>query len=143
MTASPEHPLHGGCLCGAVRYAVTGPFLFSSYCHCTRCQRRTGTAASANARVAREHFEVLQGAEALRTFRPPDGAPKVFCSICGSAMFSGDLDKNNLLGLRLGGLDEDPGIRPQYHQHVATAAAWESIRDDGLPRYDAGHMPSA
>jgi hypothetical protein len=136
MSASPEQPLHGGCLCGAVRYAVTGPWQSSSYCHCTRCQRRTGTAASANARVAPADFQLLQGAEALRTFRPPDGAPKVFCSICGSAIFSGDLEKNNPLGVRLGGLDEDPQIRPQFRQHVGTAVSWEAIPDDGLPRFE-------
>lgn len=132
---SPERPLTGGCLCGEVRYEVTGPFLSASYCHCTRCQRRTGTAASANARVARADFRLRSGAEVLRTFRPGDGAPKVFCSLCGSAVFSGELDKEAPLGLRLGGLDSDPGIRPQFHVHVESAAPWEPLPDDGLPRY--------
>jgi len=135
---SPERPLQGGCLCGAVRYAITGPFQSASYCHCTRCQRRSGTAASANARVAREDFALLQGGDALRTFPPPDGAPKVFCSLCGSAIFSGDLDKKDPLGVRLGGLDQDPGVRPQFRQHVGSAAAWETIPDDGLPRFQDG-----
>lgn len=137
---TPESPLAGGCLCGAVRYEVTGPFISSSYCHCTRCQRRTGAAASANARVAPSDFRLLSGAEALRSFRPEDGAPKVFCALCGSAVFSGDLDKDAPLGLRLGGVDGDPGVRPQYRQFVAFAAAWEPVPDDGLPRY-AGRPP--
>ena len=132
---TPESPLAGGCLCGAVRYEVTGPFISSAYCHCTRCQRRTGTAASANARVAPRDFRLLSGAEALHTFRPADGAPKVFCSLCGSAVFSGDPDTDAVLGLRLGGVDGDPGVRPQYRQFVDFAAAWEPIPDDGLPRY--------
>ncbi len=132
---TPERPLTGGCLCGAVRYEIAGPFLSAAYCHCTRCQRRSGAAASANARVAREDFHLRSGAQALRTFRPPDGAPKVFCSLCGSAVFSGDLDKGAPLGLRLGGLDDDPGIRPQFHQFVEFAAPWAPLPDDGLPRY--------
>jgi hypothetical protein len=132
---SPEHPLTGGCLCGAVNYEITGPLLSCSYCHCTRCQRRTGTACSANARVDRGDFRLLSGADALRTFAPPDGAPKVFCSVCGSAIFSGDLERDAQLGIRLGGLDRDPGIRPQFHQFVDFAAPWEAIPDDGLPRY--------
>ncbi len=132
---SPAHPLAGGCLCGTVRYEITGPFLAASYCHCTRCQRRSGSAASANARVARADFHLLTGGEALRAYRPQDGAPKVFCSLCGSAVFSGDLDKDTPLGVRLGGVDGDPGVRPQFHQYVAFAAPWEPIPDDGLPRY--------
>ncbi len=138
---SLERPLTGGCLCGAVRYEVTGPLQSASYCHCTRCQRRTGTASSANARVARADFRLRSGAEALRTFRPPDGAPKVFCSLCGSAVFSGDLDRDAPLGLRLGGVDGDPGIRPQFRQFVEFAAPWEPIPDDGLPRHP-GRRPS-
>ena len=42
-------PLTGGCNCGAVRFEVTAPLVGASYCHCKRCQRRSGTAASANA----------------------------------------------------------------------------------------------
>jgi hypothetical protein len=111
------------------------PFLSASYCHCTRCQRRTGTAASANGRVPREGFELLRGERELRSFRPPDGAPKVFCVRCGSAVMSGDRQGQEPLGIRLGGLDRDPGIRPSYRHHVATAASWEPLPDDGLPRY--------
>jgi hypothetical protein len=48
---SPESPLRGGCLCGAVRFELTAPLLSAGYCHCTRCQRRTGTGSSANGRV--------------------------------------------------------------------------------------------
>jgi hypothetical protein len=42
-------PPTGGCNCGAVRYEVTEPLAIASYCHCRRCQRRSGAAASANA----------------------------------------------------------------------------------------------
>ena len=41
-----ELPLMGSCLCGQVRFEVTEPPVSASYCHCTRCQKRTGTAAS-------------------------------------------------------------------------------------------------
>jgi len=44
--------LTGGCMCGGVRFEVDEPLVSASYCHCTRCQRRTGTAASASARIA-------------------------------------------------------------------------------------------
>ena len=124
--------LTGGCLCGGVRFEVTETPVAFTYCHCTRCQRRTGTAASANARTSPEAFRVTQGEERLRSWDPPDGSPKFFCGDCGSALFS---RSPGSVGIRLGALDSDPGIRPAYHQFVAYAAAWEPIPDDGLPRF--------
>jgi hypothetical protein len=133
---SPSLSITGGCLCGGVRFEIASPFVSANYCHCTRCQRRTGTAASANGRAARDTFRLLAGADLLRTFAPPDGAPKVFCSACGSALFSGTLeDPTGYLGVRLGTLDADPGIRPQWRQHTSSAVSWEAIPDDGLPRH--------
>lgn len=133
---SPESPLQGGCLCGAVRFELTAPLLSAGYCHCTRCQRRTGTGSSANGRVSQHGFELLQGEDVLATFAPPDGKPKLFCSRCGSAVFSGDPLADEQVAIRLGTLDGDPGIRPSYRQHVASAAPWEPIPQDGLERFD-------
>jgi hypothetical protein len=135
-TPSPEAPLRGGCLCGEVRYQVTAPFANAGYCHCTHCQRRTGTGSSVNGRVPREGFELLSGRDAMRSFTPPAGGrPKVFCMQCGSALFSGDPLSDEQVSIRLGTLDGDPGIRPEYHQYVDSAASWEAIADDGLTRY--------
>jgi len=129
--------LTGGCLCGGVRYEVTEPFLSASYCHCTRCQRRTGTAASAQARTAPGALRILQGADLVREWVPPDeGWPKCFCSACGSALWSRSRDDPSVFSVRLGTVDGDPGIRPEYRQFVAYAARWEEIPDDGLPRHD-------
>jgi hypothetical protein len=122
-------------LCGAVRFELTAPFISATYCHCTHCQRRTGTAASANGRVPQSGFRLLQGEEELRAFQPPTGVPKLFCSTCGSALFSGDPSCDEEVAVRLGTLDGDPGIRPERRQFVASAAAWEAIPEDGLPRY--------
>ena len=59
--------LTGGCGCGAVRFEITEPLVGSVYCHCRRCQRRTGVAASATARVAPGSFTIVQGED--RTYR--------------------------------------------------------------------------
>jgi hypothetical protein len=131
--------LTGGCLCGGVQYEVTEPLVSASYCHCTRCRRRTGTAASAQARVAPGALRVTSGAELVREWAPPDaGWPKAFCSACGGALWSRSRDEPPDYAVRLGTFDDDPGIRPQYRQFVAYAAPWEPIPDDGLPRYDEG-----
>ena len=129
-------PLTGGCLCGGVRFRVGAPLVVATYCHCTRCQRRTGTAASAQARIQPGSLTVTQGEELIRTYAPPDGFPKLFCGACGSALWSQSPDDPGHLSVRLGAFDGDPGIRPSLHQFVAYAAPWEPIPDDGLPRYD-------
>jgi hypothetical protein len=133
---SAESPLQGGCLCGAVRYEVTEPFLNAGYCHCTHCQKRTGTGSSVNARVAQSGFRLLQGEQDLRSFTPAAGGrPKVFCASCGSAVFSGEPLREDEVSIRLGTLDVDPHIRPEYRQYLDSAASWEAIPDDGLTRY--------
>jgi hypothetical protein len=130
--------LTGRCNCGAVSYEVEGPLVSAGYCHCTRCQRRTGTAASPSARPARGSFRILTGQDRLRAWRPESGWQKWFCGDCGSAMFSRDPSDPESVGIRMGTFDRDPGIRPGHHQFVAHAAPWEPIPDDGLPRYPEG-----
>jgi hypothetical protein len=126
----------GGCMCGGVRFEVTEPFLFAGYCHCTRCQRRTGTAASASARVVPGSLRITAGEELVRAYVPPGGGFfKAFCSACGSALWAQSPDDPDVKGVRLGALDGDPGVRPSYHQFVAYAAPWEPIPDDGLERH--------
>jgi hypothetical protein len=133
-------PITGGCNCGAVRFEVTEPFQASMYCHCTRCQRRTGTSASVNGRTTPDAFRIVQGEDQIRAWDPPGGgAVKHFCGACGSALFSRSPDS---IGVRLGAVDGDPGIRPSYRQYTAYAAAWEPIPDDGLPRHPEARSSS-
>jgi hypothetical protein len=131
-----DMPLTGACLCGGVRFRVDAPLVVATYCHCKRCQRRTGTAASAQARIQPGSLTVTQGEELIRMYAPPDGFPKLFCGACGSALWSRSPDDPEIMSVRLGAFDGDPGIRPSLHQFVACAAPWEEIPADGLPRYD-------
>ena len=141
---SPEAPepmpLAGGCACGAVRFEVTAPLVSANYCHCTRCQRRSGTAASANARTEPGSFRILSGEQSLRAWRPEGGFEKWFCGDCGSALFSRDPHDSQRVGVRLGAFDGGPQIRPGMRQFVDFAASWVAIPDDGLPRHaESGH----
>jgi hypothetical protein len=130
--------LTGGCLCGGVRFEVTEPLVSASYCHCPRCQRRTGTAASAQGQLAPGSLRILAGEELIRAYEPEDGFAKCFCSVCGSALWSRAPGADEPFSVRLGTLDADPGIRPSYRQYVAYAAAWEPIPDDGTERFPQG-----
>jgi hypothetical protein len=130
--------LTGGCGCGAVRYEITAPLVSAGYCHCTRCQRRTGTAASANGLTAPGAFRIVAGEDKMRAWRPDGGWEKWFCGDCGSALFSRSPDDDSQVGVRLGTLDSDPGIRPAYRQFLAYAVPWEPVPDDGLSHHPEG-----
>jgi hypothetical protein len=132
---SAEQPLTGRCACGTVHFAVSAPFEAARYCHCHNCQRRTGTSSSPNARVAAEAFTISQGEEALRAWQPEGGQAKWYCAECGGHLFSRP-DGGEHVYVRMGALDADPAIRPEYRQWVSSAAPWEPIPDDGLPRFD-------
>jgi len=136
-------PLTAGCLCGGVRFELDEPPISAGYCHCTRCQRRTGTAASVQARIVPGSLRIVSGEDLVRTFEPEDGFPKEFCSACGSALWSRNPDNPDALSVRMGAFDEDPGVRPSYRQYVAYAAQWEPIPDDGLPRFPERRPPDA
>lgn len=127
--------LTGGCLCGGVRYEVTAPPLSAGYCHCTRCQRRTGSAASVSANIAPGSLRILSGEELVTDYRPQEGFLKMFCSACGGGLWSRHPDDPDQISVRMGTFDTDPGVRPSYRQFVAYAASWEPIPDDGLPRF--------
>ena len=134
--AEPNLPMRGGCMCGGVRYEISEPLLGALYCHCTRCQRRTGTGFSVNALTAPGSFRTTDGEELLGRFDPGDGGwVKSFCSRCGSHVFTTNPENPILIGIRMGTLDADPGIRPQVHQFTDYAAPWSPVPDDGLPRF--------
>lgn len=119
-----------------MRFEITAPLVSAVYCHCTRCQRRTGTGASASGWVEPGSLAITAGEDRLRAWSPGGGFDKVYCGDCGSAVFVRDPASGEVAMVRLGTVDGDPGVKPTVRQFVAYAAAWEPIPDDGLPRYD-------
>ncbi len=131
--------LTGGCLCGGVRFELTAPPLSAGYCHCTRCQRRTGTASSAQARIDGSSLRMLRGEQLVKAWRPAEGGfEKLFCGECGSHLFSRNPDDPEQVSVRMGAFDRDPGVRPSWRAFVAYAAPWEPLPDDGLQRFSEG-----
>ncbi|MBJ7332928.1 MAG: GFA family protein [Solirubrobacteraceae bacterium] len=135
-------PLHGSCLCGGVRFEVTQPFLRANLCHCKRCRKHSGAGASAQGRVPRDGFALLSGEELIEVYQPPDGGMvKAFCRRCGSSLFGGRWPDGPEVSIRLGSLDDDPHIAPEFHTFVGSKAVWDALPEDGLPRYD-GRKPA-
>ncbi len=138
MSERAGYAIQGGCLCGAVRFELTAPPISAGYCHCSRCQRRTGTGSSISAFIDHTALRWLQGESLIKGWLPPeDGAEKCFCGECGAHLFSRSRDGARV-GIRMAAFDDDPGVRPSSRQYVAYAAGWEQIPDDGLPRYEEG-----
>ena len=132
----PVSPLTGRCMCGAVALDISAPLLGVAYCHCKRCQRRTGSAFSVSGLTVPGSFAITAGSDFVGTYRPDDdGWHKSYCSGCGSQLFTTHPENPELIAVRVGALDQDPGVRPSVHQFVDYAAPWDPIPDDGLPRY--------
>jgi hypothetical protein len=128
--------LTGGCLCGRVRFELTEQPEAAGYCHCTRCQRRTGTGASVQASIDGRTLRVVQGEDLVKAWRHPDGGwEKCFCRECGAQLFSRNPDDPTQMSVRFGAFDDDPGVRPGWHAWVDSAPSWAPVPDDGLERF--------
>jgi len=136
--ARSDDRLRGRCLCGAVRFLVTPPFTDAGRCHCRRCQIRSGQSSSLVGRVPRAALEIADGFDELRVWRPPTGNPKWFCGLCGTHLFAGDVGGEGPVGLRPGTLDPMPKVEARWHIWVSSMPSWDTLPDDGLPKYEQG-----
>ncbi|MEX1033627.1 MAG: GFA family protein [Cellvibrionaceae bacterium] len=124
----------GRCVCEAISYQISGELGPVFNCHCSKCRRWHGSAFRTRASVNRSQFKWLSGEEHLSVYMSSDDVTKTFCSICGSNLASFYQDKPDIVGVALGGLEGDPGARPEANIFVASKAAWYEI-NDGLPQY--------
>lgn len=127
--------MQGSCLCGGVRFEVTEPFLFVSHCHCTTCKHLAGGVGTTSGRARTDTIRILEGAELIRTYMPEEGSAKSFCTNCGSNLFGGGWPDSELCAVRLTTIAGFDGT-PQAHIFVRSVAPWETLPDDGLPRYE-------
>jgi hypothetical protein len=127
----------GGCLCGAVRYESAGDPVFSLQCHCRDCQRQTGSAYIAAMRVPSAGFRVTQGAPRHYVSRSDGGnaVTRAFCGDCGSPIYIQVSTRPDLVGLRVGKLDDPSGFRPDADIFVKSAQPWDYM-NPALPKYD-------
>ena len=86
--------------------------------------------------MPRKNFRWVCGEEHLSQYHSSDHVIKTFCSICGSNLISILEENPDFIGLPLGGLEQDPGVRPQANIFVGSKAPWYEITD-GLPQYEA------
>ena len=127
--------LNGSCLCGAVRYEVTGEPKRFYHCHCSRCRKVTGTGHASNMFVQPGALKWLSGEEQVRTFKVPEAKrfTNSFCATCGSRVPRQAKDTDVVL-IPAGSLDVAAPIGPQARIFFGSRASW-SCTDDGMPVY--------
>ena len=123
-------------MCGGVRFEVTEPFEIVTQCHCASCKKLSGGVGTISGRVRTEAVRILEGEDLLRSFQPDEGTSKTFCSNCGSNMFGAGWPTSPKTSVRLSTLDSPFDRKPEQHIFVRSAAAWETMPDDGAPRFD-------
>lgn len=124
----------GECLCGGIRIEISGKLGAVVYCHCSRCRKAQGTAFGANADVRTKYWTWLSGQELIREYESSPGIFRAFCGRCGSPVYSRRPDAPDMLRVRLGLLNDDPGRRSLAHFFVGSKAPWYEIAGD-LPRF--------
>jgi hypothetical protein len=126
----------GSCLCGAVRYEITGRISPIVLCHCSKCRKANGSAFHSGSLCRPTKFRWVSGQDRINTFRTDSGYTTQFCRTCGSPVPSPP-NAEGYVVLPTGALDQDPGSRPICHIFVGSKAPWWEIGDD-LRRYDEG-----
>ncbi len=127
-----DHALEGGCLCGAVRYAVTGPPERSAICHCGICRRETGGPFVAWGIWPRERFCELAGATV--GYVTSDAGIRRFCATCGATVYFESRRNPAIAEIMLAGLDAPDAVDPPVHAFAAHAVPG-LVLDDDRPRW--------
>jgi len=134
--------LDGSCLCGAVRYTITGAAKRFYHCHCGRCRKVSGTGHASNILVTPQDALTWTAGEALlRRYKVPDAERfyNCFCSQCGSPMPRAVPQLDGVL-IPAGSLNGEPAMRPNARIFWDSRADW-SCSDDQLPKH--GEYPAS
>lgn len=118
--------VHGSCHCGHIRYEAHVDPQRAAVCHCTDCQRLTGTAFRVSVPAQPGSFRLLAGEPAVYVKVGDSGSRRAqaFCRDCGSPLYTYDADHTTTYGLRVGCLDERQAIVPQRQKWFRSALGW-------------------
>ena len=124
--------LEGGCLCGAIRYRVTGPAVDSGTCHCRSCRKASSAPELPYAQFLLSRFEITRGWPARYHSSP--GVTRSFCSHCGSPLTYRRDDQPDRLDIMSCSLDDPNALPPSYHVWTSHMPRWATI-GDALPAF--------
>ncbi len=134
--SAEDRVFHGGCLCGATQYRVQAPLKLFQYCHCSRCQKITGSAHASNLYIHKEQLTWTKGEDEVQTFHL-EGTKyygSAFCKRCGSNL-PWQVQTGNTVVIPAGSLDDAPDLTPAQNIYWASKACWYRSPDN-LPAFD-------
>lgn len=138
MTNETEFTAEGGCTCRAVRYRLTSRPMFVHCCHCSWCQRETGTAFALNAMIEADRVELLSGApETVNTPSNSGKGQKISrCPTCRVAVWSNYAGAGDAVRfVRVGTLDQPSRLPPDVHIFTSTKQPWVAL-PAGTPAFE-------
>ena len=135
MTLDRERDRTGGCLCGAVRYRVTGPMRPVVQCHCVQCLRWAGHTVAASL-CLEDDLSVNDPDGVLSWFESSPGVHRGFCGRCGSNLFW-RRDHGGTVSVMAGTIDRPTGLTTALHIFTRQAGDYYAVADD-VPQTD-GH----
>jgi hypothetical protein len=120
--------LEGACLCASVQYRVTAAPLVTALCHCTHCQRQSGSAFSVNVGIPKGSLTLTAGRTTVFADTGSSGQPvyRHFCGRCGSPIFSEVVARPTLDWLKAGTLNDTSWVKPELSIWCDSAQAWFS-----------------
>lgn len=118
-----EHPLTGGCHCGAVRYQIAGTAAQVSVCHCVDCRRCAGATGIAWATFSMADLSVSGD---VAVYASSLGVERRFCLICGTGLFYQNSDMPGHVDVQVATLDDPDRVPPTRHVQLADAVSWEA-----------------
>lgn len=128
--------MQGGCTCGAVRYIMRDRPMFVNCCHCSWCQRETGSAFALNAVIETDRLEVTGAVEwVLLPSASGKGQEVARCAACKVALWSHYAGAGRLAAfVRVGTLDQPGACPPDAHIFTATRLPWV-VPDGRVPEF--------
>lgn len=134
--AMTQTTLRGSCLCGAVKYEVSGEPTRFLHCHCSRCRKATGTGHASNLFLQPGALKWISGEEHVRSFKLPEAKrfTNSFCASCGSRL-PRQAAGTDIVMIPAGTLDDEPPVAPQARIFQGSRAGW-SCGDDRLPAFE-------
>jgi len=126
--------LTGGCMCGAVRYEISGEPFLVNHCHCESCRKHNGAAVVTLAGFKAD--QVKFGGEPRKFYESSPGANRAFCGKCGTPLtWEGDGDElGPICEIHVSTFDEPESLVPTAHAFYLERLTWFDVADE-LPRY--------
>jgi hypothetical protein len=144
MTNEQDVAMEGGCTCRAVRYRLKVRPIFVHCCHCSWCQRETGSAFAVNAVIEASQVELVKGEPVQKTLPSLSGKGQVVwrCANCGVTVWSNYAGAGPTIHfIRVGTLDDPARAPPDIHIYTSTKLPWVILPDD-IPAVPEFYKPA-